>query len=45
MAALDGGSETIELVRGIEQIRAEFPGLSDGRAALDEPRGRSCRRR
>jgi cysteine desulfurase family protein (TIGR01976 family) len=30
---------TIGLARGIEQIRAEFPGLSDGRAALDGAAG------
>jgi cysteine desulfurase family protein (TIGR01976 family) len=39
MAAVDGGSETVGLARGIEQIRAEFPGLSDGRAALDGAAG------
>ena len=39
MAAVDGGAETVELVRGIDQIRAEFPGLSDGRAALDGAAG------
>jgi cysteine desulfurase family protein (TIGR01976 family) len=39
MTAVDGGSETIELARGIEQIRAAFPGLSDGRAALDGAAG------
>ena len=39
MTAVDGGSETVELARGIEQIRAAFPGLSDGRAALDGAAG------
>jgi cysteine desulfurase family protein (TIGR01976 family) len=39
MAAVDGGSETVGLARGIKQIRAEFPGLSDGRAALDGAAG------
>jgi cysteine desulfurase family protein (TIGR01976 family) len=39
MAAVDGGSETVGMARGIEQIRAEFPGLSDGRAALDGAAG------
>jgi cysteine desulfurase family protein (TIGR01976 family) len=39
MAAVDGGPETIGLARGIEQIRTEFPGLSDGRAALDGAAG------
>jgi cysteine desulfurase family protein (TIGR01976 family) len=39
MAAVDGGTQTVELARGIEQIRAEFPGLADGRAALDGAAG------
>lgn len=32
-------NDTIDLVRPIEQIRDEFPGLSDGRAALDGAAG------
>jgi cysteine desulfurase family protein (TIGR01976 family) len=39
MTAVDGRSETVGLARGIEQIRAAFPGLSDGRAALDGAAG------
>jgi cysteine desulfurase family protein (TIGR01976 family) len=39
MTAVDGASETIGLSRSIEQIRDEFPGLSDGRAALDGAAG------
>jgi cysteine desulfurase family protein (TIGR01976 family) len=39
MTAVDGGSETVGLALGIEQIRASFPGLSDGRAALDGAAG------
>ena len=39
MTAVDGGSETIGLSRSIEQIRDEFPGLADGRAALDGAAG------
>ena len=38
MTAVDGGSETV-LTRPIDQIRAAFPGLSDGRAALDGAAG------
>ena len=39
MTAVDGRSETVELAHRIEQIRGEFPGLSDGRAALDGAAG------
>jgi cysteine desulfurase family protein (TIGR01976 family) len=39
MTAVDGRSEMVGLARGIEQIRASFPGLSDGRAALDGAAG------
>ena len=39
MTAVDGGSETVGLALNIEQIRASFPGLSDGRAALDGAAG------
>jgi cysteine desulfurase family protein (TIGR01976 family) len=39
MAAADGGSERTGLARPIARIRAEFPALSDGRAALDGAAG------
>jgi cysteine desulfurase family protein (TIGR01976 family) len=39
MTAVDGGSETVGLTRSIDQIRDAFPGLSDGRAALDGAAG------
>ncbi len=39
MAAGDGNSDTVGLTRSIDQIRSEFPGLSDGRAALDGAAG------
>jgi cysteine desulfurase family protein (TIGR01976 family) len=39
MTAVDGRSETFELARSIEAIRDAFPGLSDGRAALDGAAG------
>jgi cysteine desulfurase family protein (TIGR01976 family) len=39
MTAVDGRSETVGLTRSIDQIRDAFPGLSDGRAALDGAAG------
>ena len=39
MTAVDGRSETVGLARSIDQIRDAFPGLSDGRAALDGAAG------
>src|ERR1700690_1475573 len=39
MAAVDGISNTVGLTRSIDQIRTEFPGLSDGRAPLDGAAG------
>jgi cysteine desulfurase family protein (TIGR01976 family) len=39
MTAVDGRSETVGLARSIDQIRDGFPGLSDGRAALDGAAG------
>jgi cysteine desulfurase family protein (TIGR01976 family) len=39
MTAVDGRSETGGLTDSIEQIRAAFPALSDGRAALDGAAG------
>jgi cysteine desulfurase family protein (TIGR01976 family) len=39
MTAVDGASEAVGLARPIEQIRDAFPGLTDGRAALDGAAG------
>jgi cysteine desulfurase family protein (TIGR01976 family) len=39
MTAVDGGSEMVGLTHSIDQIRDTFPGLSDGRAALDGAAG------